>query len=127
MPVVKWGAANGPIVETDPRSHKGRDGDGGVGWAKSGRAHLLDRIRADLGEAGEGVHVAGLALIGPHSLGGVTLQMLDGAITLSCGKIYIRFSHVALKVDEHLAASIFGTGRAPKGLNGCFVLVIRRE
>ncbi len=73
------------------------------------RADHLRGLPAALAHEHERIDVAGLALVGPHAGGGVTLQMLDRAVVLAPGELDVGTRDIVLQVDELLAGK---TGHA---------------
>ena len=102
VPVVNRGAAYRHEVVTDgvPGKHAHRHRH--VGWSKGSNADLGYRFAALAGQDSERVDVTGLALVGCHALGSVTLQQLDRVVTFLRGELDIAGLDIVLLVDELL-------------------------
>ncbi len=83
-----------------------------IGRAERGEPDLRDRLAERIGGNGKAVHVGRLALVGRHAVGGVALDMLDGAHALAHGQADVLGGHIVLEVDEGLDAIV----RSPRPL-----------
>ena len=68
----------------DERSRQRAQRDRRIVWPERRCADLFDRLAGGLGENGNSVDVAELALIGRHAGRGVTLDEFDAGIALAC-------------------------------------------
>src|SRR5579885_3296849 len=83
-------------------SGEAADRDRRIGRPKGRDAHRRDRLAALLGQEGEAVDVARLALVGAHAERRVALQMLVRDEALARREADIPGGHVVLEIDEAL-------------------------
>ena len=100
VPILHRGAAGGTEMRAEFAADDGAEGNRRVGRAERGGANITQCRAAQFGKAGEDVDVGGLALIGRHAAGGVTLGMLDGDIALAMRQIDIAAFDVMLQIDK---------------------------
>ena len=104
VPGVDRRLAGGIEQVVDIAAGEDAEGDRGIGRAEGGDAHFRDRPAERLGDDADGIHVAGLALIGAHAGGGVALDVLDRAVALAQRQLEVVGGDVVQQVDEVLAA-----------------------
>jgi hypothetical protein len=84
-----------------------------IGRPVGSRADCRDLGAHGSGDMGKTRRIAGLALIGAHSKGGITLDVLDRPVALPHGQRDVRIGHIALQVDEAFALAPGSLGDAP--------------
>ena len=90
---------------------------GSEGGPESRGAHVRRFAAGKFAHQHQRIHVAGLALIGPHAGGRVALEVFDGAIIFARSETDIVRRDVVLQIDELLSAGtarLIGGERTPR-------------
>ena len=107
-PFVGGGAADDIEELTAAVADQRAEGDRRVGRAEGGGADLGNRPVQGIGDDGEGVHIAGFALIGAHAGCGVAFDMFDRAKAFAQGQFEVFAGHIILEIDEGTLARPVG-------------------
>ena len=110
---------------------KGAEGGRRVRRPEGGEANLRRRLLHGIGRDDQAVDVGRLALVGRHAIGGVALDVFDGAEAFAHGQTDILGGDVVLEIDEGLGGGGVPVGRqltarragegdlAGDGIGGC--------
>ena len=81
---------------------KGTKGGRRIRWTERCQTHFRSWFTHGISRDHQPVHVGQFALIGCHTVGGVTLDVLNGAHSFTHGQSDILGGHIVLVVDESL-------------------------
>ena len=95
----------------------GAETEPGVGGAKGGGAHLVDRAFPQVRHHGERIEVGGLPLVGTHTGCGIALEVFNRRETLALRERNIRDGGIVVKIMKMLLAAAsdgMRTGKHPQ-------------
>ena len=120
MPVMDGGGADRVKEVAQLMASHQAERDRCVVGSEGGGADLGDGAAQHLGRYAHAVDVAGLALVGAKTHGGVTLDMLDRFETLAHRQVDVAGADIVLEIDKLLrrAAGRFGVRHLPQGAQG---------
>ncbi|MCY1298555.1 hypothetical protein D9M70_480460 [compost metagenome] len=102
VPLVSWQVLPRSVLLARRGPGKGANGDWLIRWPELGGTNLRDRLASQLGDDGQDVEVAGLALVDAHAASGVALNVLDRYEVFTDGQLDIRHLHVVLEIEPLL-------------------------
>ena len=123
MPVMDHRGANRVKEITQLMASHQAKGHRRVVGPEGGGAHLGDGAPQHLGRYAHAIDVAGLALVGPKTHGGVTLDVFDGFKALAHRQVNVAGADIVLEIDKLFWRTTggLGVGHFPEGAQsaGC--------